>query len=145
MHNMASWYPHRYAPLGPLGWGWGGGLGRTARRSCACSSRVALCPEPNARYNAAAQLPQSQPLRVEPSGPVVMHAAGLPACRADPSVLWLHYEDLHEDLPAAVRLIAEFLGIGVDDAGKLLGIARCCTVHDMHLLQVWVAAPGCRT
>lgn len=40
-------------------------------------------------------------------------------CRADPSVLWLHYEDLHEDLPAAVRLIAEFLGTGADDPGKL--------------------------
>ncbi|PRW56116.1 sulfotransferase isoform A [Chlorella sorokiniana] len=36
--------------------------------------------------------------------------------RADPSVLWLHYEDLHEDLPAAVRLLAGFLGIGACDA-----------------------------
>lgn len=34
-------------------------------------------------------------------------------------MLWLHYEDLHEDLPAAVRLIAEFLGTGADDPGKL--------------------------
>lgn len=39
------------------------------------------------------------------------------ACRGDPDVLWLHYEDLQEDLPAAVRLIAEFLDIGKDDPG----------------------------
>lgn len=32
-------------------------------------------------------------------------------------MLWLHYEDLQEDLPAAVKLIAEFTGIGAGDAG----------------------------
>lgn len=30
-------------------------------------------------------------------------------------MLWIHYEDLHEDLPAAVGLVARFLGIGADD------------------------------
>ena len=37
--------------------------------------------------------------------------------RGNDDVLWLHYEDLHADRHAAVRLIADFLGIGVDDAG----------------------------
>ncbi|KAI7840353.1 hypothetical protein COHA_005899 [Chlorella ohadii] len=46
--------------------------------------------------------------------------------RADPSVLWLHYEDLHEDLPAVVRLIAQHLGIGADDAGKLFVLPDTC-------------------
>ncbi|KAL4457844.1 hypothetical protein ABPG75_012709 [Micractinium tetrahymenae] len=31
--------------------------------------------------------------------------------RTDPDVLWLHYEDLHEDRGAAVKLIADFLGL----------------------------------
>ncbi|KAL4858057.1 Estrogen sulfotransferase [Chlorella vulgaris] len=35
--------------------------------------------------------------------------------RNEPNVLWLHYEDLHQDLPAAVKLIAEFLGLGADN------------------------------
>jgi hypothetical protein len=41
--------------------------------------------------------------------------------RSDPSLLWLHYEDLQEDLPAAVKLIAEFTGMGADDPGKQTG------------------------
>lgn len=45
-------------------------------------------------------------------------------------MLWLHYEDLHEDLPAAVRLIAEFLGIGADDAGT------CCRVPHVFRTRV---------
>lgn len=36
--------------------------------------------------------------------------------RADPDVLWLHYEDLHEDRAAGVKLIADFLGVGAGDA-----------------------------
>lgn len=39
-----------------------------------------------------------------------------PPHRLDPDVLWLHYEDLHEDLPAAVRLVAEHIGVGAGDA-----------------------------
>lgn len=35
--------------------------------------------------------------------------------RLDENVLWLHYEDLKEDLSACVRIIAEFLDIGKDD------------------------------
>lgn len=38
-----------------------------------------------------------------------------PPASADPDVLWLHYEDLHEDLAAGVALIARFLGLGADD------------------------------
>ncbi len=30
-------------------------------------------------------------------------------------MLWIHYEDLHEDLPACVKLLADFLQIGHDD------------------------------
>ena len=43
--------------------------------------------------------------------------AAAPGCRADPDVLWLHYEDLQADLPAAVALIARFLQLGQDDPG----------------------------
>lgn len=47
-------------------------------------------------------------------------------CRADPDVLWLHYEDLHQDLPAAVRLVAEFLGMDAGDpqlqASPIIGL-----------------------
>lgn len=34
----------------------------------------------------------------------------------DDNVLWLHYEDLVQDLPGCVDLISKFLGIGADDA-----------------------------
>eukprot|EP00803_Ostreobium_quekettii_P004891 evm.model.scf_1234.2 EVM.evm.TU.scf_1234.2 scf_1234:18061-21021(-) len=42
--------------------------------------------------------------------------------RNDPNVLWLHYDDLWEDLPECVRLIADFMGLGAGDA-ELLDIA----------------------
>lgn len=35
--------------------------------------------------------------------------------RSDPSVLWLHYEDLQEDAAACIALIARHLGLGADD------------------------------
>lgn len=35
--------------------------------------------------------------------------------RNDSNVLWLHYDDLHENLAACVKLIAEFIGVGADD------------------------------
>ena len=35
--------------------------------------------------------------------------------RHDENVLWLHYEDLHQDLRECVRLIADFLDIGSGD------------------------------
>ncbi|CAD7704407.1 unnamed protein product, partial [Ostreobium quekettii] len=35
--------------------------------------------------------------------------------RLDPNVLWLHYEDLKQDLPACVKLVAEFIGKGAED------------------------------
>lgn len=34
----------------------------------------------------------------------------------DKNVLWLHYEDLIQDLPGCVDLISNFLDIGVNDA-----------------------------
>jgi len=36
--------------------------------------------------------------------------------RNDSDVLWLHFEDLKEDLPACVATIAEFIGCGKSDA-----------------------------
>lgn len=58
--------------------------------------------------------------RGEPSGPMqnASHWHNIVswfAHRRDPGVLWLHYEDLHGDLPAAVALIADFLGVGSGD------------------------------
>ncbi|CAD7703099.1 unnamed protein product [Ostreobium quekettii] len=37
--------------------------------------------------------------------------------RADANVLWLHYEDMKADLPAAARLVSGFMGVGVGDYG----------------------------
>ncbi|GMH36793.1 hypothetical protein BSKO_04666 [Bryopsis sp. KO-2023] len=39
--------------------------------------------------------------------------------RNDPNTLWLHYEDLKEDLPAVVELITEFMGFDVQDKDLL--------------------------
>jgi hypothetical protein len=62
-------------------------------------------------------------------------------------VLWLHYEDLHQDLPAAVKLIAEFLGLGADNPGGFHDLqGGCtCTLHHCSGLMLsrtlpWVAA-----
>ena len=43
-----------------------------------------------------------------------LHALPLP-CRADPNLLWLHYEDLIEDRAACIKLIADFIRVGHDD------------------------------
>ncbi|EFN58781.1 hypothetical protein CHLNCDRAFT_59577 [Chlorella variabilis] len=65
--------------------------------------------------------------------------------RADPNLLWLHYEDLQEDLPAAVSLIAEFLGIGQHDpALQALAVERSTIgwmkrfpeKYDEHMLKL---------
>lgn len=64
--------------------------------------------------------------------------------RADPDVLWLHYEDLQADLPAAVALIARFLQLGQDDpelqalAVQQAGIEAMKqhpTKYDEHMLK----------
>lgn len=54
--------------------------------------------------------------------------------RQDPNVLWLHYDDLKEDLPACVKLVAEFLDLGADDQGlqelvvkQVALLLACCT------------------
>eukprot|EP00210_Caulerpa_lentillifera_P008864 g8457.t1 len=41
--------------------------------------------------------------------------------RNDKGVLWLHYEDLKENLKECIRLISDFLGIGISDQ-KLLDL-----------------------
>lgn len=65
--------------------------------------------------------------------------------RADPDVLWLHYEDLHEDLPACVAMISQFLNLGQDDP-ELQRIAveqadinhmkKFPTKYDEHMLKL---------
>lgn len=59
--------------------------------------------------------------------------------RRDPGVLWLHYEDLHQDRAAAVALIARFLGL--DDPGGGWGW-RCRRAQ--LLMFGWVPCGGCR-
>ena len=43
--------------------------------------------------------------------------------RKDENVLWLHYEDLKQDLKTCIKLISDFLGIGVNDE-KLLELVE---------------------
>jgi len=43
--------------------------------------------------------------------------------RNDENVLWLHYEDLKANLPLCIRMISDFIGIGVGDQ-KLLDLVH---------------------
>lgn len=43
--------------------------------------------------------------------------------RKNENVLWLHYEDLKADLTGCIRLLADFIGVGVDDQ-ELLDLAE---------------------
>ncbi|KAI8462815.1 MAG: P-loop containing nucleoside triphosphate hydrolase protein [Monoraphidium minutum] len=64
--------------------------------------------------------------------------------RAEANVLWLHYEDLHEDLPACVDLIADFLGFGGDAEAKAVALQQAHidhmklhpTKYDEHMLKL---------
>lgn len=51
--------------------------------------------------------------------------------RGDENVLWIHYEDLIEDLPACVELISNFLEIGANDDEL-----KAKTVHQVFLTFV---------
>jgi hypothetical protein len=55
--------------------------------------------------------------RVE-SGPWHAHVLGWWARRKDPNVFFLRYEDMHRDLPAAVRAIAAFIGVPALNAAE---------------------------
>jgi hypothetical protein len=52
--------------------------------------------------------------------------------RADDNVLWLHYEDLIDNLPAAVALIAEFIGVGQNDADLQALACRQASLQHMQ-------------
>ncbi|GAB4820629.1 hypothetical protein N2152v2_007675 [Parachlorella kessleri] len=63
----------------------------------------------------------------------------------DPNVLWIHYEDLHEDLPACVKLLADFLQIGHDDPelqqlaveqASIEHMRKHPTKYDEHMLKL---------
>lgn len=45
--------------------------------------------------------------------------------RHEPNVMFLHYADLHRDLPAQMRKIADFLEIPIDEAAFDAQVARC--------------------
>lgn len=51
--------------------------------------------------------------------------------RKDENVLWLHYEDLMQDLAGCVDLIADFLGIGGNDAEL-----KATVTHQVHVCFV---------
>lgn len=51
--------------------------------------------------------------------------------RSAPNALFLHYADMHADLPWAMRRIAEFLEIPVDPATFGVQVARC-ELHEMR-------------
>ena len=50
--------------------------------------------------------------------------------RKDANVLWLHYEDMKEDLAYCIRLIAEFLDIAADNP-KLQKIVEQQVMHSL--------------
>ena len=52
--------------------------------------------------------------------------------RKDKNVLWLHYEDMKEDLTYCVRLIAKFLDIGADNP-KLLKLVEQQVTHSFDV------------
>ena len=47
--------------------------------------------------------------------------------RGDDNVLWLHYEDLKEDLTGCIHLIAKFLDLGANDAELLKRVEQQVT------------------
>ena len=53
--------------------------------------------------------------------------------RRDENVLWLHYEDLKQNLGECVRLIAEFLQIGTGDGELQKLVARQVISHSLPL------------
>lgn len=95
-------------------------------------------------YVTQVELAKSKPAKAGAIAGVTYHIASWFPRRADPDVLWLHYEDLAEDLPAAIRLIAEFLGIGADDPelqalavqqASLESMKAHPTKYDEHVLK----------
>lgn len=60
-----------------------------------------------------------------------LHPASWYPHRLDDNVLWLHFEDLKEDLPGVIRKIAKFLDIGADD-NELLELVEKQVRSIMH-------------
>jgi hypothetical protein len=61
---------------------------------------------------------------VSVSGGIWGHYESWWAHRNDDNVMWLFYEDLKDDLPACVELIAKFMGIALDDELKEITCER---------------------
>jgi aryl sulfotransferase len=53
------------------------------------------------------------------------HVSSFWAHRNEPNVLFVHFDDMKADLEGAMRAVAEFLGIAVDDARWPELVARC--------------------
>ena len=56
--------------------------------------------------------------------------------RKDSNVLWLHYEDLKEDLTGCIKLVAKFLGLGENNPKLLKLVEQQVSIHHhfcMHL------------
>ena len=99
-YHIASWFKRR----------WGGRLRSCDHTRVRALSARARNSAPTPRGHLHTAFPGARPLKPPPLHPPTH-------CRADPDTLWLHYEDMAADLPGAIKLIAEFLGIGTDDAG----------------------------
>lgn len=52
--------------------------------------------------------------------------------RKDANVLWLHYEDLKADLKRCVKMLSDFLGVGVGDQ-ELLDLVEKQAGHLCHV------------
>ncbi len=66
-------------------------------------------------------------------GHVWDHLRGWHAHREEPDVLWLHYEDLLEDLPACLRIMARFMGVP-DDEARLEAVRRRASMDHMRTI-----------
>jgi len=66
-------------------------------------------------------------------GNVWDHFLGWYPHRTDENVLWLHYEDLLEDLPKCVKVIARFIGVELDDSLLQLVLERSSISHTRQI------------
>ena len=90
----------------------------TARAHCTCTLHV---PSTFASHFGLSTAVTRRPYAatwqgVSQSGGIRSHFKGWWDVRDDPNVLWIFFEDLMADLPAAIRRVADFLEIPLSES-----------------------------